>query len=82
MEISKEQIQKIISEETNNVWDVQPEKDLVAFVQNQIESTGQPLTQKQLAALTNSLTYITKATTKSTMIAWVNVMTRIQSGQN
>ena len=80
-QFTDDQLMKIISDETNKVWDIQPEHDLVAFVQNQIEEVGQPLTQDQLTALTKSLTYITKATTKSTMVAWLNVMQRIQSSQ-
>ncbi|ESS00652.1 MAG: hypothetical protein ACIRZ3_01370 [Limosilactobacillus fermentum] len=81
MKISKEQMEKLISDETDRIWNVEPEKSLVAFVQEQIESVGQPLTQEQLTALTKALTYITKATTKSAMLAWVNVMNRIQSDQ-
>ncbi|MCT3438547.1 hypothetical protein EFQ24_01395 [Limosilactobacillus fermentum] len=79
MKISKEQMEKLISDETDRIWNVEPEKSLVAFVQEQIESVGQPLTQEQLTALTKALTYITKATTA--MLAWVNVMNRIQSDQ-
>lgn len=82
MEISSKKLQKIISEETDKAWNVQPEMDLVAYVQKQIEEVSQPLTQEQLTALTNALTYITKATTKSTLIAWANVLIRIQSDQN
>lgn len=68
MKISKEQMEKLISDETDRIWNVEPEKSLVAFVQEQIESVGQPLTQEQLTALTKALTYITKATTKSAML--------------
>lgn len=81
MQISKEELEKIISDETDNVWNTKPEHDLIAFVQSQIEEVGQPLTQDQLTALTKSLTYITKATTKAAMLAWVNVMNRIQYDQ-
>ena len=81
MKISKEQMEKLISDETDRIWNVEPEKSLVAFVQEQIESVGQPLTQEQLTALTKALTYITKSTTKAAMLAWVNVMNRIQSDQ-
>lgn len=82
MNISSEKLQKIISDETDNVWNTEPEKHLIAYVQNQIEEVSQPLTQDQLNALTKALTYITKATTKNTMIAWANVLNRIQSDQN
>lgn len=81
MEISDKELYKIISEETDKVWNIKPEEDLIAFVQNQIESVSQPLTQDQLTALTYALTYVTKATTKSTLIAWANVQGRLQSGQ-
>lgn len=81
MLITNDKMQKIISEETNKAWNTESEKDLVAFVQKQIELAGHPLTQDQLIALTNSLNYITKAITKQTMIAWVNVSDRVQSDQ-
>lgn len=40
MKISKEQMEKLISDETDRIWNVEPEKSLVAFVQEQIESVG------------------------------------------
>lgn len=81
MQISADKLQKIISEETDKVWNGAPEEDLVQFVREQIESTGKPLPQTQLTALTKALTYLTKATTKNTLIAWANVINQVSSDQ-
>lgn len=81
MEISADKLQKIISEETDKVWNGAPEESLIQFVREQIESTSEPLSQAQLTALTKALTYVTKATTKNTLIAWANVINQDSNSQ-
>lgn len=81
MDTSNEKVEELISDETNKAWNNDSEHDLVAFVQDQIEEVSQPLTQAQLTALTKALTFVTKATTKNTIITLINVINRIQSGQ-
>lgn len=77
MEYSREQLMQLISSETDNVWNNGAARDLILFVKNEIESTGHPLSQSQLDALTNSLTYISKASTKNSLVAIFNVFTKL-----
>ncbi|ANJ13054.1 hypothetical protein CO218_01700 [Lactiplantibacillus plantarum] len=77
MKYSRDQLMQTISSETDKVWDNGAALALISFVKEEIESTGQPLSQSQTDALAKSLTYISKANTKNSLIATFNVFTTL-----
>jgi hypothetical protein len=84
-QFTRDELMEIISSETNNVWNGDPAYSLIDYVKQQIESTGQPLSQEQVNALTNALVYISKASTKNTLVATVNLLVKLgllQENQN
>ncbi|WP_154813463.1 hypothetical protein [Lactiplantibacillus plantarum] len=68
---------KLISEKTDKVWNGDAEINLVAFLKAQLDNAGTPLSPAQVSSLTVATTALTKATTKNTLVAMINVLSKM-----